>query len=221
MSTHSSLIKATLLCEEQIDFGVETLPIKPLNKNLMRPFRSSGGMTRGRGITDSTLTKWIHSFPQCISICESLEKFANIHTTPSEQDKDLRLSSQTRDHKDFETLLQWLKAHSPFTFSYQRSVVVISTGIVADSSVNSDLAYDVGSSAAARINDKIFSELKLKRNDRVKTISGGTNTVKIRGKSVVVNPTLLFSRITCVLKNSSDMKSFLAYELAPQPLLIY
>src|SRR6218665_2386325 len=162
MSTHSSLIKATLLCEEQIDFGVETLPIKPLNKNLMRPFRSSGGMTRGRGITDSTLTKWIHSFPQCISICESLEKFANIHTTPSEQDKDLRLSSQTRDHKDFETLLQWLKAHSPFTFnfSYQTSVVVISTGMDADSSVNCDLAYDVGSSAAARINEKNIFGIK-------------------------------------------------------------
>src|SRR6218665_831800 len=188
-----------------------------IEQDLMRLFKSSGGMTRGRGITDSTLTKWINGFPQCISVCESLEKFANIHTTPPEQHKDLRLSSQTRDHKDFETLLQWLKAHSPFTFSYQTSVVVISTGMVADSSVNCGLAYDVGSSVAARINDKIFSELKLKPNYTVKTISGGTNTVKISGKSVAVSPTLLFSRIACVLKNSSDMKSFLAYELAPQP----
>ena len=44
-----------------------------------------------------------------------------------------------------------------------------------------DLAYDVGSSAAARINDKIFSELKLKRNDRVKTIGGG---IQIQSRSV-------------------------------------
>src|SRR6218665_2304098 len=32
-----------------------------------------------------------------------------------------------------------------------------------------------------------------------------------------LNPTLLFSRITCVLNNSSEMGSFFAYELAPQP----
>src|SRR6218665_507807 len=103
-----------------------------IEQDLMRPFKSSGGMTRGRGITNSTLTKWIHLFPQCIYIYQGLEKFANIHTSPSEQHKDFRLSSQTRDHKDFETLLQWLKAHSSFTFSNQRSVFVISTGMVAD-----------------------------------------------------------------------------------------
>ena len=161
MSTHSSLIKAILLCEEQIDCGVESgnFTDQTIEQDLMRPFKSSSGMTRGRWITD---TKWIHSFPQCISICEGLEKFPNIHTTPSEQHKDFRLSSQTRDNKDFETLLQWLKSHSPFTFSNQTLVIVISTGMVVDSSVNCDLAYDVSSSAAARINDKIFSELKLK-----------------------------------------------------------
>src|SRR6218665_1417365 len=51
-----------------------------IEQDLMRLFRLSGGMTRGRGITESTLTKWTHSFPQYISICEGLEKFANIHT---------------------------------------------------------------------------------------------------------------------------------------------
>src|SRR6218665_2695718 len=37
-------------------------------------------------------------------------------------------------------------------YSTEPPMVVISTGMVADSSVNCDLAYDVGSSAAARIN---------------------------------------------------------------------
>src|SRR6218665_3367687 len=94
-----------------------------IEQDLMRLFKSSGGMTRGQGITDSTLTKWIHSFPQRISISEGLEKFANIHASPSQQHKDFHLSNQTCDHKDFETLLQWLKAHSSFTFSNQTSVV--------------------------------------------------------------------------------------------------
>src|SRR6218665_1303463 len=84
-------------------------------------------------------TKWIHSFSQCISICEGLAKFVNIHTTSSEHCKDLCPNRKTRDHKDFETFLQWLKGHSLFTFSNHTSVVVISTGMVADSCVNCDL----------------------------------------------------------------------------------
>ena len=58
--------------------------LEDTEQDLMRQFKSFSVMTRGRGLTDSTLTKWIHSFPQCISICEGLEKLANIHTTSSE-----------------------------------------------------------------------------------------------------------------------------------------
>src|SRR6218665_945276 len=56
-----------------------------IEQDLMRLVKSSSGMTRGQGITDSTLTKWTQSFPQCISIYEGLEKLVNIHTTSSEQ----------------------------------------------------------------------------------------------------------------------------------------
>src|SRR6218665_2617982 len=84
-----------------------------IEQDLMRPFKSSGGMTRGRGITDSTLTKWTHSFPQCISIYEGLEKFPNIHTSPSQQHKDLRPRSKTHDHKDFETLCSGSRPSRP------------------------------------------------------------------------------------------------------------
>src|SRR6218665_1933126 len=107
-----------------------------IEQDLMRLFKSSSGMTCGRGITDSTLTKWIHLFPLCISICEGLTKFVNIQTTSSAQRKDLCPSCQTRDHKDFEAFLQWLKGHSLLTPSNHTSVVVISSGMVADSSVN-------------------------------------------------------------------------------------
>ena len=52
-----------------------------------------------------------------ITMCEVIESFANIHTSSSEQHKDLRPISQARDHKNLETFLQWLKIHSPFTFA--------------------------------------------------------------------------------------------------------
>ena len=60
---------------------------------LMRMLKTSGGMTHGRGITDSTLTKWVHALPLCVLLCDFLEKFTGIHTTTSEQHRDLRQST--------------------------------------------------------------------------------------------------------------------------------
>src|SRR6218665_218328 len=68
-----------------------------IEQDLMRLVKSSSGMTRSQGITDSTLTKWTQSFPKCISICEGLEKLANIHTTSSEQHN-----------------MNWLHNHPPY-----------------------------------------------------------------------------------------------------------
>ena len=66
----------------------------------MRTLKTAGGMTHGRGITDSTLTKWVHALPRCASICDALEQFTGVHTGTSELHKDLRQSTQARDIKD-------------------------------------------------------------------------------------------------------------------------
>jgi len=192
-----------------------------IEQNLMRLLKSCGGMTHGRGITPSSLTKWIHALPKCVPICQSLENFANVHSETSEQHKDLRSSSEMQDHKDYETFLKWLQVHSPFDFCNQQ-LVAISTGLVADSSVNCDQAKEIGEAAANAITGKVFSEVKLKRSDKVTTINGA-NTIKVRGQTTSVNPTLLFNinRITCVLKNSTEMEEYLSYELSPQPSALF
>ena len=38
-----------------------------IEQDLMRLLKSSAGMTHGRGLSDSTLTKWTQAFPHCIS----------------------------------------------------------------------------------------------------------------------------------------------------------
>jgi len=65
-----------------------------------------------------------------------------------------------------------------------------------------------------------FSEVKLKRSDEVTTINGA-NTIKVCGQTAPVNPTLLFNRIACVLKNSTEMGKYLLYELSPQPSALF
>ena len=49
-----------------------------IEQDLMRLFKSSGGMTRGRGITDSTITNFVDVMPRCIPICKFLENFSGV-----------------------------------------------------------------------------------------------------------------------------------------------
>ena len=103
---------------------------------LMRMLKTSGGMTHGRGITDSTLAKWVHALPRCVPVCDALEKFTSVHTETSEQHKDLRSSTQAKYNRDHAT--KWLKVHQPFAGYQPDRLVSIATGVVADASVNYD-----------------------------------------------------------------------------------
>ena len=183
---------------------------------LMRMLKTSGGMTHGRGITDSTLTKWVHALPYCVPVCDALEKFTGVHSATSEQHKDLRSSTQAKDSKDYDVFMQWLEIHPPFAGYQPDRLVSIATGVIADTSVNCESVVQIGLAAASKITGEKFSEIKLHHTDKVKTI-GDKNTINVRGQNMVVNRSLFFNRITCVLKTSSDMEQFMSYELAPQP----
>ncbi|KAK3894781.1 hypothetical protein Pcinc_001503 [Petrolisthes cinctipes] len=173
-------------------------------------------MTHGRGITDSTLTKWVHALPQYIPLCDALEKFTGVHTATSEQHKDLRSSTQATDMKDYSVSIQWLQAHPPFAGYQPDRLVSISTGVVADTSANCDNAVQIGHAAASKITGKKFTEITLHRSDKVKTM-GDHSSISVRGQHTEMNSTLFFNRITCVLNTSSEMEQFMSYELAPQP----
>ena len=114
-------------------------------------------------------------------------------------------SSERRDNTDLSLFLQWLEAHSPFVDCQPELMVSISTGIVADSSVNCDDAVQVGQTAIAKMMGKTYAKLTLRRKDKVKSFGAMNNTVRVRGEDVVVNPSLLFNRITCILNTSSEL----------------
>ena len=93
--------------------------------------------------------------------------------------------------------------------------------IVADSSVNCDDAVQVGQTAIAKMIGKTYAKLTLRRKDKVKSFGAMNNTVRVRREDVVVNLSLLFNRITCILNTSSELDVFLQYELAPQPPALF
>ena len=184
----------------------------------MRQLKTSRGMTHGRGVTDSTLTKWVHSLPYRVLVCDALESFTGIHSCSSEQHKDLRVSTTTKDTRDYSVFSQWLLEHLSFSYTDYDAIMSVATGAVADKQVNYDEAYSIGLKAAGRIDGHLTKDVKLSRQkDNVLTISGSAHTIRVRGQEAVVNPTLLIMRIRCVMENSSDMEEYLTYELAQPP----
>ena len=109
----------------------------------MRMLKAAGGLANGRGIADS---EWVHVMPRCIPICSSLERFSSVHSTLIRRDKhnDLRACSTSQDVKDYTSLLGWLQEHSPLLYTAHDALVSVSTGVVAEKSVNADNAYSMG-----------------------------------------------------------------------------
>ena len=173
-------------------------------------------MTHGRGITESTLSKWVHAMPRCIPICNALEDFTAVHTSTSEQHKDLRASTEMRDNSDTIRFEQWLHVHSPFKEQVTDDLVSLVNGVVADGSVNCDDAIiSIGQRARSKMIGHPYGDITLHRKDKVNSLGSMKNTIKVRGE-VVVNHDVLFNRITCVLNTSSELDNFIQYELAPQ-----
>jgi len=136
---------------------------------LRRSMKTSGGLTRGRGITESTISSWIHCMPLSIPLCEALEVFTQPRIDFSEQHEDeiykehkgLRRATKNHDAVDLDKFIGWLKAHSPFFESYNGKLLSIFSGTIADDTVDCDQAVAIGTTSENSMIGKSFGELKL------------------------------------------------------------
>ena len=186
----------------------------------MRSLKTSGGLTRGRGISPSTIAKWVHSMPAATRVIDAMETFSGVACVTSEQHVDLRESNQRRDHADTATFLTWLNLHHPF----QRAsplLASLASGVVASAAVNCDDALSVGEASMKAMEGKVFSEIHLQRKNNVRSLASVTKAVKVRGEDVFINPNQLFHRIVCIVRSEEELAGYLTYELAACPPALF
>ncbi|KAE8752846.1 hypothetical protein FOCC_FOCC000584, partial [Frankliniella occidentalis] len=192
-----------------------------IEMDLMKNMKTIGGITtQGRGITESTLAVWIRSMPYCSEVVQALEKFCGLSRGASEQHVELRDATISRDAKHQIVFRDWLEEHSPFDKPCDQ-LVCLSSGLIADSTVTCDRAYEIGCAAMEKIVGKLFSEITLHRKDKALPIAAMRRSVSIRGNAVQVNPTQLFHRIIVALKDVRELEAHFVYELAPFPLSLF
>ena len=73
---------------------------------MMRSLKSRGGLTRGRGMTESVLLSWIHSMHGCASVHNSMTELTNLQHRTSEQHVELGNSRINRDNDDSDKIAQ-------------------------------------------------------------------------------------------------------------------
>ena len=90
----------------------------------MRALKSTGGITRGCGITDSTLDLWIHALPLCIPLCNALDihdRWATCRRTRIKPEEGQQKRAKVPG-------LDW----STFPIVELSRLISLSSGIVAD-----------------------------------------------------------------------------------------
>lgn len=190
-----------------------------IEQTLMRSMKSTGGLTRGRGLTDSVLTKWILGMPVMQKVSESIEDFVGIKSSSSEQHVDARPTRQNRDNADVQQLLGWFQSHDPFPVVNR--IVSLSTGVVGGDEINCHKARAIGMEGLKAMVGKNFAEISFSRKQRVLPLSAVTSSLKIANTVVPVDPMLLFQRISFTKDSQQQFKDFFAFELAPYPLSLF
>lgn len=186
---------------------------------LMRSMKSYGGLTRGRGMTDSVLTRWTLGMVYLQNICTDVESYCDITSATSEQHIDVRASRMTRDEQDVQKLRDFFDLHPPFP--QIDSIISISGGLVGNEAVNCHNAENIGKEMMSKVIGENFQNVKFTRKDIVKTLASEVCSVSIGERRVTIDPLTLFHRMCILKKTDEELKDFLKHELSPFPLALF
>jgi len=156
-----------------------------IEQSLMRLLKVQGGLTHGRGVTDSQLAYFVLSFPGCLKLCEAVERLTGVSTTSTEQHVDLRDSRRDVYFKHTAVFKTSLEDHSPYDKC--NSLKSLSSDIEGDRKVNCHKAFEVGNKALKEMTGKNFADVKLTRKSRVLSLAAVSSSVKVRDEVVPVD----------------------------------
>ena len=110
-------------------FCVELSPDLVIEQVLMRSMKASGGLTRGRGMTETQRLVWLMAHPVCAEVNNAIQQPIGAQHNTSEQHKDLTTARQVKDMTHLCELLEFLESRN--SFSDNCSLKSIATGINA------------------------------------------------------------------------------------------
>lgn len=190
-----------------------------IEQTLMRWAKSRGGLVGGRLRTPSSQKQWLLTLTSFTFIHQLFEeKHKNQGIIPEHLDL-----TKKRMDKDFDTvqkLVGWFKT-SDLIKTDPTNLVSFSTGeICLDETVNSEKSSTIGMSMLKSLDGGNFSST-VKLKDKCTNFNALRKKIKVHQKDVVLEPYILFSRLSVASERNLTLKDSLAYELTIQPASLF
>ena len=138
----------------------------------MRGLEIRGGLTHGRGVSESARLLWVKTIHFCGSLHNAISNLTKVLHKTSEQHTELGQSRIKRDNDDLMKSSNWFKSHNPFTLE-DSSLRSLSTGSTAseENDINCDDADGVGRSIQETLDNACIEDAKIHRKDQMKTLN--------------------------------------------------
>ena len=190
---------------------------------MMRALKSRGGLSRGRGVTESVRLLWVNSMHRCAGIHNAMCSLTGEDRKSSEQHVELGSSRILRDNLDLDKIIKWFHQHNPFDIN-ERNLKCLSTGLTAadDQTINCDNAEQVGLAIQQSLDGLCVEDASIKRTDQVKCLDQLRDPIKINDSDHVhIDPALLFLRLTTMARRGEEESAAFEYELTHEPTCFF
>ncbi len=137
----------------------------------MRSIKTHGGLTRGKGVTETVRLQCIYTMHKCAGVHDAMTIATNLKHGTSEQHVELGTSRSQRDYEDLRTIQEWLNEYEPFNPN-QPKLRSLSSGLTAadDDGVNCDQRELVGAKVQKQLDNMSVLDASMKRNDQVRSL---------------------------------------------------
>jgi len=188
---------------------------------MMKSLKSQGGLTHGRGLTDSVRLTWVKTMHKCATMHYAMAALTNIGSDDV-QHADTYTSKMKRDSADLTKILTWFEANSPFDVVDPR-LRSLTSGVAAsdDDCINCDRAEEVGEAIMKKMDGQAYTEVVLRKCDQVKTLAQLRTVAIPTARSINIDQSVLFSRLLIILSRHQDMAPYFGYELTSVPAALF
>jgi hypothetical protein len=193
-----------------------------IEQTMMRAGKSTGGLTRGRGMHEAVRTTWLSTLTDCASIHAALSHVTGTDHSEREHE-EVGVSRMKRDYDDWMHVRSYLSLHSPFRFADTDRLVNLASGMCSQSGdgINCDTAEKVGLKILSEWDDKLYGTVKVCKADKVKTMAELSSCVSVGSEKISLDPTSLFMRLVLVGERSENVRECFAYELTQYPMALF
>ena len=183
---------------------------------LMGGVKLVGGLTRGRGFDETTSLIGLLSMPACGEMHNAMQTVTGLSDMDhDDKHKDLTKARLQRDGKDMQKIIDLLEERKPFS-NDNTDLHSLSSGVVADPSVNVDSAEMAGSSILESMVGKSVLKYKFSRKEQVVTLASSLY-VSVDGEKMEIDPKHLYQRLLVAGIGNTDPEVLFQYELCSYP----